>query len=416
MTEPDAEQRHRTAEIVRYWMRRRGLTRQLFGDRLGKSMSWVDKIRNGDRQLDRLSVLRDIARVLDIPLTVLVDHDEAERRQTCPDEHEIGAIRQALRCYDVITNVFRPNGEPLPAPDVPRLERRIRYGWMAFQAANYQAIGQLLPELIRDGQAAVWQLDAEPQRKALSWLAWTYQLTSATALKLGDAGLGWVAADRGIQLAEHTEDPTLIGSAARRIAHALSASYQSPDAVDLVRSAAHGLAPHLATRQPAFLSAYGMLLLKGSIAAAYVQRERDVVDLQAEAFDVADQLGADRNEDWSAFGRTNVGVHKVSALAEMRAAGRVIEAAEELSPADLRRLPRERRASHLLDVARGHLQVGQREEAATGLLDADHLAPEEVRCRRMTREIMTELMHSYPRGSRPSSALTTLASALGVVA
>jgi len=58
---------------VRYWRERRGLTRQHFGDLVGRSPSWVDKIEKGDRQLDRLSVLDLIAVALDVPLYVLVD-------------------------------------------------------------------------------------------------------------------------------------------------------------------------------------------------------------------------------------------------------------------------------------------------------------------------------------------------------
>lgn len=79
--------------MVLYWMQRRGLTRQVFADRMGKSLSWVDKIRAGDRQLDRLSILRQIASVLDIPLAVLIDAEEAERQRTCPDDREIDAVR-----------------------------------------------------------------------------------------------------------------------------------------------------------------------------------------------------------------------------------------------------------------------------------------------------------------------------------
>src|SRR5690242_9100565 len=98
-------------------MRRRGLTRQVCADRLGKSVSWVDKIKNGDRQLDRLSVLRHIAQVLDIPLQVLIEPDEADRQRRCPDDDDIAAIRSALRRYDAITNVFRPNDDVLPEPN-----------------------------------------------------------------------------------------------------------------------------------------------------------------------------------------------------------------------------------------------------------------------------------------------------------
>ncbi len=414
MTDPDHAQRQETAAVVLYWMQRRGLTRKIFADRMGKSLSWVDKIRAGDRQLDRLSVLRQIASVLDIPLTVLVDPEEAERQSTCPDDREIDAIRHALRRYDAITNVFRPNGDVLPEPDLAKLERSVRFGWMAFQASNYQVIGQLLADLIHDAQAAVWQLENDDRRQAQTWLAWTYQLTAATAFKLGDAQLGWVAADRGIQVAEQTGDLTLIGSAARRVAHALSATHQSDDAVELVKSAASRLEPHLGSADPAFVSAYGMLLLKGSIAAARLDQAADVRDLQDEALTVAARLETDLNEHWSAFGTTNVLVHRVSALADMQSGGRVIEAAADISYGDMMHLPRERRASHLLDITRGHLQAGQRDEAAAALLDADQLAPEEVRCRDLTRQIITDLVRSYPRGLTPMVSVTKLARAVGV--
>ena len=410
----EQQQRRQMADTVMYWVRRRGLTRQVFADWLGKSLSWVDKIRNGDRQLDGLSVLRRIAQVLDIPLQLLIEPEEAERQQLCPDDHEIDAIRSALRRYDAITNVFRPNGDVLPEPDLAQLERSVRYGWMAFQVSNYQSIGVLLPDLIREAQAAVWQLDGADERAAKAWLAWTYQLTAATAFKLGDAQLGWIAADRSIQLAEQTEDLTLVGNAARRVAHALTYTHQSSDAVTLVRSAADRLEPHLRNADAAFASAYGMLLLKGSIAAARLQQAADVRDLQAEALRVAATLGVDRNEHWSAFGATNVRVHQVSALADMQSGGRVIEAAEQIARSDLMRLPKERRASHLLDVARGYVQWGKRDEASTVLLDADRLAPEEVRCRQMTRQLLTDLVRSYPRSSHAPVALTRVARAVGV--
>lgn len=159
-----------------------------------------------------------------------------------------------------------------------------------------------------------------------------------------------------------------------------------------------------------------MLLLKGSIAAARMNQAADVRDLQAEALIVAGRLDGQYNEHWSAFGVTNVRVHEVSALADMQGGGVVIEAAARVAFADLMRLPRERRASHLLDVTRGYLQCGKRDEAASTLLDADRLAPEEVRCRRMTRQMVGELVHSYPQGTQPGGAVVVLARAIGVPA
>lgn len=53
----------------------RGMTQQQLADRLGKSKSWVDKVERGARDLDRLSVLREIARVLQVDLAYLLGVD-----------------------------------------------------------------------------------------------------------------------------------------------------------------------------------------------------------------------------------------------------------------------------------------------------------------------------------------------------
>lgn len=233
-------------------------------------------------------------------------------------------------------------------------------------------------------------------------------MAASTAFKLGDAQLGWVAADRGIQIAEQTGDLTLIGGAAMRVGHALMATHHGSDAVQLIKSAANRLESHLSGAAPRFVSAYGILLLKGSIAAARADQAADVRDLQNEALTVAARVETDRNENWSAFGPTNVLVHRVPALADMQGGGRVIEAAADIPRGDLLHLCRERRASHLLDVTRGYLQVGARDEAATTLLDADQLAAEEVRCRRKSKLIITELVRSYPRGTTPMVGVTRL--------
>ena len=98
----------------------------------------------------------------------------------------------------------------------------------------------------------------------------------------------------------------------------------------------------------------------------------------------------------------------------LQSGGRVIEAAANIPLDDLMRLPRERRASHLLDVTRGYLQAGQHDKAALALLDADQLAPGEVRCRYKTKLIITGLLRSYPRGFTPMVGVTKLARAVGV--
>jgi hypothetical protein len=162
------------------------------------------------------------------------------------------------------------------------------------------------------------------------------------------------------------------------------------------------------------LSAYGALFLKGSIAAARIQSASLSREFNDEAGNAARLLGGDRNEQYSAFGPTNVMVHRVSALADMHEGGRVVEAARRISREQLVSLPRERRANHLLDVARGLNQWGKRDDAVTLLVQADQLAREEVRCRPLTHQLVLELVRSYPRGTRPVAPLARIAREAGI--
>lgn len=134
-----------TAEVVLYWIQRRGMTRQVFADRMGKSLSWVDKIRAGDRQLDRLSVLRQIARLLDVPLSALIGPEDAERRQVCPDDREIDAVRQALRRYDAITNFFRPMAMSCRSRICPRWSGRCATAGWPFRRPTTRPSGRSWP-------------------------------------------------------------------------------------------------------------------------------------------------------------------------------------------------------------------------------------------------------------------------------
>ncbi|GAB3651842.1 helix-turn-helix transcriptional regulator [Actinocorallia lasiicapitis] len=406
------ETRREIARRVTYWMARRGMTRQIFADRLGKSVSWVDKIHTGDRQLDRLSVLEQIADVLGISLATLIDRRTAARAADCADEVEIAALREALQRYDGLLG--RIHEQP---PDLPRLRRDVDYGWTSFQASNYQVSTRLLPDLLVTLQHAYRTLNDHDREQAAELLVQAYWLAAGIAMKFGQPELSWVAADRGMTLAEWSGDPALIGGTARRVVHAMLGAPEpagARHAINLVRTVADRLEPGLGNATPAYRSNYGMLLLKGSIAAGQIGDAVLARDLNAEAGVVAGLLGGDRNDHWSAFGPTNVGVHRVSALADLHEGGRVVEFARGLAPDQLATLPRERRANHTVDVARGYAQAGKRDDAVRLVLDADTLAREEVRCRPLARSLVAQLAGSYPRGRRPSTAFSTLAREMGI--
>ena len=84
--------------------------------------------------------------------------------------------------------------------------------------------------------------------------------------------------------------------------------------------------------------------------------------LSAAARRVAERLGEDRNDHWTAFGPTNVRIHEVSAAVAFGDASTAVETGETL---DLQHLPAGlggRRSQVSLDLARAYAQ--QRHDAA----------------------------------------------------
>ncbi|MEU7947470.1 hypothetical protein AB0C50_22560 [Micromonospora taraxaci] len=61
-----------------------------------------------------------------------------------------------------------------------------------------------------------------------------------------------------------------------------------------------------------------------------------------------------------------------------------------------RRLPAEYRGAYLVDVARVYLQVGDLRGAARALVDADSVAPAEVRCRSLARTVIADVARAQP--------------------
>ncbi len=394
---------------VRYWRERRGLTRQHFGDLMGRSPSWVDKIEKGDRQLDRLSVLELIAQTLSVPLHVLLDEDEFRLRSQCVDSAEVAAIRGVLQRYEPSINPSPPRDRQV---EPAQLQRQVTYAWLAFQASDYATLGPILAGLLVDAQKGSTELPGSQRTVAESLLAQTYQIIASTVRKLGHFDIEWIAADRGIRVAEQTGDPVLFGGAAFRLVNAFGDNNGGRAAVNMARRAADRLSD--GPESSPTTSLYGHLLLQGAMCAATSGDASSVRELLNEAARVAVRLGADRNDCYTAFGPTNVLIHEVAAMVELREWGPATDAAARIDPARLGALPKERRANHLLDVARAHSLGGRRDEALAYLLEADALAPREIRCRPIAVDLIADLLRRAR--SRPSADLLRLAARAGIPA
>jgi transcriptional regulator with XRE-family HTH domain len=363
------------------------MTQAEFGALMGKSRRWVQDIELGHRQTDpRLSVLERAAEVLQVRLETLLSDQEMRSDAECVDAAELDEIRATLHRHDVLTGAFAES-EPV---DLDALRRNVAYGWMAFQASDYSPLGRVLPPLLVNANRAAVQASGDAQRSAYALLALVYQLTAATATKFGDDSLAWHAADRAVMAAERSGDAVAIAGAARHLCDAMFHRGNCREAVDFATATADRH-ERVLVRNSQGLSMLGMLYLKASMAAAHAEYRTTVPGLLDEAEMAAERLGVDGNALWTAFGPANVHIHRVSALVRMRGGAEAVTAAAEVEQPALCALPRERRALHLVDVARGLMQAGRRAEAVTQLLDAEREAPEEVHCRPRTRRLVEEL-------------------------
>jgi hypothetical protein len=114
-----------------------------------------------------------------------------------------------------------------------------------------------------------------------------------------------------------------------------------------------------------------------------------------EADDTARRLGRDDNARWTAFGPTNVMLHRVHVATLLGDAGTAVDLARRVN---LERLPiAERKASLFIDTARALTQWGKYEQAFDAVRTADQIAPEEVRSRRAVHTLLGDLAARSPR-------------------
>jgi transcriptional regulator with XRE-family HTH domain len=392
------------------------MSQQLFADRLGKSKSWVDKVERGVRRLDRFSVIYEIADVLQIDVQLLLGKDPARRPDIagCVDQVEVEEIRAALERYDKISAFYQP---PAIVPRLAELAKAVGHAWLTFQHSNYGVLARNLPRLLRDSQAAKAYFDDDDEfsRQASRLLGQVYQISSSTLRKLGENDLAWLAADRALVACHRAGDDLLSGLAVARVGTALAALGRFRASLELNVNIASQLAPgNGLDATPERLSVYGILMLQAAMAAARLGDSATVKDLLGAAEEAAKQIGGDENYFATNFGPTNVVFHRIAADVEMGEGARAVALHDSIDPDDFAGMMPERRAHHLLDVARALAQIGEIGRATETLIEADRLAQSEVRCRPIAHELVSDVL----RRSRGSAApqLSELADLMGVTA
>ncbi|MEU8165394.1 helix-turn-helix domain-containing protein [Micromonospora sp. NPDC049004] len=354
---------------VASWRVRRQMTQQMLADRLRRSKSWVDKIERGVRPLDRYSVIQELAHVLRVEPEALLGQQRSTPAGT-PDG--VDGIRAALARYD----------NPHAPPQTDELRRQVGHAWLTYQHAHYGQLVRLLPGL----------LDAAQGARSAELLVPAYRITSSLLVKLGEADLAWLAADRAIGAAG--DDPALAATAAIAVGQALRASGRDRLALTATLAAANRTRPQ---RSAGEWAVSGTLLLQAALAAAGCGEHRRADELTDRAAGVATNLRGYDDTHRTNFGAIAVDLARVLSAAQRGDANEALHRHSTLTRREAwRRLPAEYRGAYLVDVARAYLQVGDLRGAARALVDADSVAPAEVRCRPLARTVIADVARAQP--------------------
>jgi transcriptional regulator with XRE-family HTH domain len=398
-------------ERIALFRRRRGLSQAQLAGLLGRSLSWLSQVERGARPIERLGILGEIARVLDVPVSELTGNPPQAERDPSEQHSAVEQIRLALSAFDFLPLVMRPEQrDSAPSPDLAGLRERVDRAWELTHCSEYGTLAPLLVSLLAEGENAAHAVEPARQAEVFDLMARMYQALAAVTSKLGETELSWVAAERSIMAAERAAMPLLEMAGMYRLAQAFVSGWRLDQAERVAASGALALGVQMNGGPPEGVSLYGALNLVRAVVASRRGNGQTAWQAIAEAERAAAQLGADRNDFDTEFGLTNVGLHAVAVAVELGQAGEALRRAARIHPDGL---SVERRARFLIDVARAH---GQRRDTAgvvAALREAHELTPEQVKYHPLVRELVRDLVRRSRR--RPNRDLMRLAQAVGVV-
>jgi hypothetical protein len=281
------------------------------------------------------------------------------------------------------------------------------------QAARYEEAGRMLPTLIHGVETAAHTCPSRDVVAVSTVRSQVYQATAMVLNRVGETELAWAAADRAMTAAEHAEAGLMAALSAFRLAHVFTRRKRATQARDLTTGAASALHRSGRNDDPERLSITGSLYLADALAAA-TEFDHAAADRSlAQAQQIADRLGEDRNDHWTAFGPSNVRIHRVSAAVTFGDADAAVQTGEAL---DLQHLPSGlagRRSQVSLDLGRAYGQQRHDAAAVNMLLEAERIAPQLVRYDAAIHDLLALLMRREHRASTPQ--LRPLAHRAGVI-
>jgi transcriptional regulator with XRE-family HTH domain len=404
-----AVQQGETGTVIRHARRAKGETQRQTGDACGYSQSEISRIENGRARVYDIRALGRLARHLEIPghllgLAPVADEVDVRRRDFLR-EAAVGAAA-ALTADGQgrrgIADLLALSG-PMPAKPITLdgLEKQVASAHSIYQRGDYTRIATGLPALIGSTTGGtVLAEDERTQQRVLAAQGWAFVLAAKLATKFHQVPSARLAADRAITAATYSGSPALQGAATYQLACALEAAGERSHAEQVAAIGADHLAA-LSNSDPAVLSVRGALLLIAAIAASAQSDARASSQYLADARDLAERLGADRNHAWTGFGPTNVRTHALAAAVRLDQPDRAVEIADQIDSDSFAPGLVGRRCQVHVEAAVAHARQGQDDEAVARLVRVERMGPQVLRYNKQAQQVIADLVRQARRPAAP---------------
>ncbi|UGY95150.1 helix-turn-helix domain-containing protein [Streptomyces gobiensis] len=378
---------------------RRGLTQERLAERAAISVDVVRKLEQGRRQTARLSTINRLARALDVEPSVLIGQPTTFEAHDDSGSPSVLALRQAV---SPITDLLGEDPDPEDPPTVGALRAALHSTERIRREGRMGAIGNMLPQLIRDARTAAHAHTGPDQAAAYAVLAEAYQVAATTLTALGKEDAAFTAIERAMAAARRSDDPHLETLGISSLSWIFTKQGRLEDAEHIALACAEKIEPSFRSA-PLDLSLWGILLLRAATATVRQGKHNTVEELLNMASAAAARIGRDRLDYATPFGPTNAGVAKVNFLVEMEQSAKALTAARTVP--ELASLPPTWRARFHVDRALAYADLGKDDSTVRALLAAEQDAPEWMRYHGTTRRIVAELRGRERRRTSPVTEL-----------
>jgi transcriptional regulator with XRE-family HTH domain len=365
--------------------RRRGMSRKVLADLVGRSQEWLRLVETGQRPLNSIQIANRLTEILDLEDLGLsrpsiggthwkAGHGTAAIRRSMLDAMPVQAFANE--------QAWRESAEQLEV-DVQEAWRR----WLAGRH-RYQDTLQILPGLTR---GATWRLQgirnghAGPIDAAMLAL----YLVRTVMSRVGEETLAWLAADRAMNAAAFAGASLPLLSSSWHVCVCYLRHGYREEALQFALAAVDNLAEATGDGRDAFILRGALKLLAAEAAASLLDAHR-AHELLAEARDAAEVTGDDTQAYMIPFGPTEVGITAVQMAARLGRSTEAIRLASQVEVLDT--YPPDRQARYYIPLA--NLYAQRKEDAAAVLIlkKVAAVSPEDIRYDYLSRDTLVRLL------------------------